>query len=244
LSYQYGSMSSYLLLPEFWASHYYLLIEDEEYESNELIQPFFGISCEAVEHFYSETLVYSDGDPFAEPVRLPLIHGFSLEVENADCGDRGHEERYFINHSSWEKPELLGYQSPHSALPAFRWSEIELISNALHKDSRPIEGAIALLLLFPAVWLTSGENVSSVSERLKREWNNLSLIDASIFDRLVSNIIDCTPVTEIAWWEDRELGWINDGQYSFRNPKTLMCEFAERRFRHVSEFFGGIVNTA
>src|SRR5262249_25072524 len=108
--------------PRFWAAHYYLLLEDEEQASRELVEPLLGISAKAVEDYYFGELVKPED--VAQTVWLPLKSDFRVGVEYVDCEDDGHEVRYRLDHAAWSEPELLGFDSAHFALPAFRWQEL------------------------------------------------------------------------------------------------------------------------
>src|SRR6185295_3540078 len=113
-----STMNGALNDSRFWAAHYYLLLADDEHDSAELIQPLFGISAEKLYEYYFNELVKPDGQ--ATPIWLPLGNGYQVGVEYAECGEDGHEVRYFLGHSDGSAPELLGFDSPHFALPAFR----------------------------------------------------------------------------------------------------------------------------
>jgi hypothetical protein len=45
---------------------------------------------------------------------------------------------------------------------------------------------------------------------------------------------------EITWRRDAQLAWINAGDYSFRNPKTIMTDFSARRFKWVAQFLAAL----
>src|SRR5713226_989279 len=123
-------MDSELRKPEFWATHYFLLIGDEERESSELVQLIFGIEAEKLYKYY-ERLAQPAAN--ARVLSIGLDTGYGVGVEYLNCGEDGNEIRFYITHASWERPEFLGHDSPHFALPAFRWEEVKKV-HACVKD--------------------------------------------------------------------------------------------------------------
>ena len=226
--------------PEFWASHYFLILCDEEHDSLEMVEQIFGVPPDAVDRFYSQYLVHPADDDQPPQISLPLFDGFELQVDSVNCDDEYHELRYFLHRHSWEQPELLGYASGHFALPAFRWTEIDSLSRALHRVlADEVVASSALLLLFPSVWITPSDDPAYLSQRLAQAWSALDFLQIRDLDSLIRFSI-AHPAEDLAWWNDPRLGWINNGMYSFRNPETLMCKFSERRFQRVSEFIASV----
>src|SRR5262245_35727818 len=204
---------------EFWAAHYYLLLAAEERESSDLVEPLFGLPNSALEAYYFGQLVRPESD--AHPLWLPLRDGYSAGVEYADCGDDGHEVRFFLSHESWDEPELLGFDSPHFALPAFRWDELVLLHAALatQVDRR---APAAALLLFPAVYVTAADMSYDVKEHLQEWWRTLTYLSPADPELLVRNVVAYRDNPDVRWRKDEKLGWINDSIYSFRNPNAHM----------------------
>jgi len=219
--------------PELWVAHYYLLLADDENESSDLVEPLFGISEDRIEEYYLGHLVQPEAT--ARTLWLPLLDGFSAGVQYADCGDDGHEVRYFLHHAPWSEPELLGFDSAHFALPAFRWDEVTLVHAAL-REQGTAQASAAALFLFPATYLTSSEEQAEAESRLAEWWKTLSVIRPRAIDTLAKNVAAYRFSPEVRWSVDAKLGWINDGMYSFRNPRTEMCAFSERRFERVRSF--------
>jgi hypothetical protein len=218
---------------EFWATHYYLLLAEEEHDSEELVEPIFGVSSEAVETYYLKELVRPAAK--GSPHWLDLLAGARVGVEYAGDGDGGTEVRFLVNRDSWEGSELLGYDSGHFALPAFRWPELEAIHRAV-AVSDPAKAAAAALLLFPATYVTNDEDSGRIQEHLVSWWRTLGFARPEFVERLACNTAAYRSVPEVRWHLDATLGWINDSVYSLRNPQTRMCAFEERRFLRVKEF--------
>ncbi len=222
--------------PRFWAMHYYMLLGSEDADSSELVEPFFGVSEKSVnDYFLSE---FNDGGDSGFGYLEAHVHdGYAVQVEYAgppDC-----ETRFYANHAKWPNPVCLGYDSGHFALPAFRFSE----ANAIRLAAIGINGARSFLLMFPAVWIQMEEDLSKIRSALIAAWEQLAVVKPERLEELVARIVERQRVT-VRWWEDAQLGWITDGIYSFRNPKTLMCKFVEERFTRVAEFFAAVANSS
>lgn len=218
--------------PEFWATHYHELFGDEDHDSGEVVESVFGIPDQQLASYYFSLI-----RPEAEAVHLSveLFGGYGADVEYVDCGDDGTEVRYFLSRNEWDRRELLGYESPHFALPAFRWTEIDSLGRILERKSLT-EAATAVLLLFPAVYLTGAGESAAAETALRRYWEALSLPSRAFQHGAFNNVIDNRTVPNLVWEQDPELGWINNWDYSFRNPKTLMTQFEPIRFRRVRLF--------
>lgn len=218
--------------PRFWAMHYYLLIGTEEIDTGELIEPFFGVSNETVNDYYVREFDISGPEEIWPYLEVSVRDGCTVQVEYAGTAS---ETRFYINHEKWSQPVCLGYESGHFALPAFRWSEVE----AIRRACAGINAARALLLVFPAVWICTVDDANEIRSALVEAWGQIGVIKSDRLEELANQIIEHRSA-EVRWWTDPRLGWITDGQYSFRNPKTLMCEFYEDRFAKVAAFLAGI----
>jgi len=214
----------------FWAAHYYLLLADDEHDSAELIQPLFGISAEKLYEYYFNELVKPDGQ--ATPIWLPLGNGYQVGVEYADCGEDGHEVRYFLGHSDGSAPELLGFDSPHFALPAFRWQELVHFRNVLG----PELGNLAATLLFAGTYITDADDLEEVVSLLSSWWVSHPILPTSRSTLVAQNAAGYRHVSGFRWWRDEKLGWVNDCAYSLRNPSTRMRPFSAERFDRVQRF--------
>src|SRR5712672_633658 len=160
-------MDTELAKPEFWVTHYYLLLGDEERDSSDLVQPIFGIEAGKLYKYY-ERLVQPAAK--ARVLSVSLDGGYGVGVEYVDCGEDGNAVRFYISHASWARPELVGHDSPHFALPAFRWEEVKKVHAGVKDKS---EAAAAGLLLFPATHITPDDSQDDVAARLSRWWEDL-----------------------------------------------------------------------
>jgi hypothetical protein len=218
--------------PHFWAMHYYMLIGTEEADTGDFIEPFFGVSNKAVNDYFLREFAQRGPEEMWPYLEVPVRGGYTVQVEYAGTAS---ETRFYVNHVGWPEPVCLGYESGHFALPAFRWCEVAAIGRA----GTGIDAARALLLVFPTVWLRAEDERNRVQSALVEAWGELGVAKCEQFQEMIGQNMEHR-TAEIRWWEDPQLGWINDGRYSFRNPKTLMCEFEEDRFTKVAAFFAGI----
>lgn len=108
----------------------------------------------------------------------------------------------------------------------------------------PSRAAAAALLLFPSVYLTNDEDPPKTHDRLVEWWRELGFVRPQSVEVLASNSAAYRSNPEVRWRPDPNLGWINDGIYSFRNPETRMCPFEERRFLRVKELMAEVEGAA
>jgi hypothetical protein len=209
-----------------------MLIGTQDVDTGDFFEPFFGVSNKAVNDYFLREFDQRGPDEVWPYLEVSVRDEFTVQVEYAGTTC---ETRFYINHLDWPEPVCLGYESGHFALPAFRWCEVAAIGRA----GTGIDAAHALLLVFPAVWLGPKDARKAVQSTLVEAWRALAVAKSERLQEMVSQHIEHR-TAEIRWWEDARLGWINDGRYSFRNPKTLMCDFEADRFTKVTAFFAGI----
>jgi len=217
--------------PRFWAAHYYLLIGDDDHDSGELVESLFGLRDEALQAYYFGDLVKPDDQ--STPLWLPLAHGYQAGVQYADCGDDGHEVRYLLGHATWPEPELVGFDSPHFALPAFRWQELVQMHDALG----PVLGSLAATLLFAGTYVTDADDEEQVVATFADWWTSHPILVPPQPRRVAANAAAYRRIPGFSWRYDEELGWINDELNSLRNPETRMRTFSRDRFERVRSFF-------
>lgn len=218
---------------QFWATHYWLLMENDEVEASDLVEPLFGLRPDLVSKYYEQLVRPAEA---AKVMSVSLEAEFGVGVDYARSRDAGDLVRFYITHPTYRQPELLGYYSPHFALPAFRWNELKHIHSSA---SDTVEGAAAALLMFPATYLANDE-VAEASKALTMWWKDLGYVKVAGSDDLIRNAVEHRRVPDVRWRHDPTLGWITDGQYSFRNPTTLMCAFSKQRFDRVAHLLSAI----
>jgi hypothetical protein len=207
-----GRLNAVRLPVEFWANHYYMLAGDEDRDNEEAIEDYFGVSVDRYAAYYRESMVVAAGEHPNPAVVVDLVNAVRIAVEYADAGEDGHEVRYYLSRPS-EPLDFVGHDGANFVLPAFRWSEVVTLSK---RGSDPGEGASVLLLLAPAVWIQPEEARLAVG-LLTEAWNILRVTMPESAVPLARDIVS-NRTLEIRWTNDPQFGWINDGQYSARNP--------------------------
>jgi len=232
--------SDLLANPLFWAAYYHELLSATDVDSAEFLEPYFGVSVEAVDQFFVDELCRSAHTRSAAPdsswvsITMPLPEKFDLHLVFADAAN--YEQRYLLTHPAWSAPELLGYACGEFALPALRWHEIVQVALCCLDSTTSVRPSpLALVLLFPAMWLAPSDDRSQIHALLVTAWQKLGIIRPSMVQAFVSQIISYQ-ISTLEWWHDQRMGWINNGEYSLRNPNTLMRQFAVVHFARISQF--------
>ncbi len=220
--------------PRFWAMHYYLHLGTDEQDASDFVEPYFGITFSAMNDFYAEVVPQNDASLPWPYLEVPICDGYSIQVEYA--GVPIHETRYLIHHESWSAPLFLGHESGHFALPVFRWREIMAASRACESVNSPL----IILLLRPSALRTEADDAVAMKRELTTAWDSLGVLCPNRTEELVDQLVPEEPWNNRGWLFDDDLGWISQSDYSFRNPKTLMCSFDRERFRKVAEFLNAI----
>ena len=160
-------------------------------------------------------------------VRLPLDDSRYLEIEYAEVEEMEEQDRVWIGSGDGRRV-LLGFESPHFSFPTLRMAELLMIANRLNRHrSTP-------LLLLRGAYLTAADKPPKDAIRT---W--LQLVPAippeSIPDILADLVKNVVP--EVQWRKDPALGWINNGVYSQRNPKSKMSLLEKQDFQFIHWFF-------
>lgn len=227
--------SQLLSASEFWADHTGLVTCGPSVrEDTDFTESAFGISEDEMKSFHISTSLYSDFEFSYFPVHLP--GGYSVYVEHIN-DPNDFEIEYYMDCSSWETDLKIGCGTARWLLPVFRWEELILISTKGRIDNPHVDPfAAALLLLYPSVWLTVEDNLKEVCAVIKRAWLSLGVIRGSGLSDLVDFMVTSAFNRDIHWYEDRELGWINNGSRSLRNP-VLSHSLLREKMMELKKFF-------
>jgi hypothetical protein len=221
--------------PLFWAAHHHEILADDDHDTRELIEPIFGLEADDVTDFYMNEHVQPEGD--STPLFLPIADGHSIAVETVDRGAHGHEQRFYVTHESWPTATLVGYHSPHFALPAFRWDEVRAIAAAASRNHGPTAQSAAMLLLLPSVYFTDADDLDAAERTVRDAWKTLPHIEVRNPELAAELSVASLSADEVRWWRDPRLGWINDGKYSLRNPTSALGRtLGEDRFARIDSF--------
>jgi hypothetical protein len=160
-------------------------------------------------------------------VRLALDDSRYLEIEYAEVEEMEAQDRVWIGSGDGRRV-LLGFESPHFSFPTLRMAELLMIANRL-KEHRSTP-----LLLLRGAYLTAADKPPKDAIRT---WLQLvpGIPPESIPDILAHVVKNVVP--EVQWRKDPALGWINNGLYSQRNPKSKMSVLEKQDFQFIQWFF-------
>lgn len=214
--------------PAFWAAHLRQVVSGPLSSGDaEHLDSALGLSTDSVETFYIEKLA----DETAWPVfQLPMPGSYSIEVEYANAPE-DHEIVYRLRHPRWQHGVLLGKGGGHWLLPGLRWHELVAISNATHESLK----APAILLLLPVTWLTGTDAPHEVHDCLLRASDELNLNAGCTGEKIAEQLIQDSR-SDVQWFEDSMIGWVNDGINSCRNPDSP-ATVPEVDYRRIRTFF-------
>jgi len=228
--------------PEFWAAHYANLLAEEGAQTSDVIRKVFGLDPPTVYAHYQRHMLHPPSVRHATaPVQV--ARDCMVVADCVDYGVDGYAIVYLVNCADWPAPEVLGYESPHWALPALRLEELAVICKATVISNGSACAVLAVLLLMPGVWLTD-----STEERGGRDMVSAAL-DGMLAgflarpDEFVARLVR-SQSKHVNWHRDRQLGWINDGPYSLRNPRSDMWKASPGRFDRIREFIDRVGGAA
>jgi hypothetical protein len=216
----------------FWAVHMWNVTRGPiATADSDLADAAFNLPTDTIEEFYTREL--SDENQWPHfLVRLP--RGFSIEVEYANAPE-DNEVIYRISHGEWVSGIRVGKGGGHWMLPAFRWTELLQIARSIDETQAAGPAASqALLLLFPAAWLTGDDDLEEVRQHLHDAWIRLGLVPGVDTGLLVDQLIAASG-SDVQWRRREGLGWVNDGENSYRNPDAR-AHLDDREFRDVLRF--------
>jgi len=218
-------ISNSLSDPAFWALHMWL-----HAESDSLPEPptAWGLSTEEANKEY-ERLFERHWDAGVWPfVMLPLEGSRYVEIEYAAGVE--HQERVWIGEVGGRRT-LLGYYSGHFSFPSFRIMEVLALANRI--SSQP---SVPLLLL-PGAYMQANEFLPA--EMVRRWVTQVPGIKTEFIPKVIAPLLE-NSVPQLYWKLDERLGWINDWQYSQRNPRSPLSILTADDFRFIQEFLGRV----
>jgi hypothetical protein len=220
--------------PTVWAAHLWNVSKGPLAEGDpEVCDAAFGIPTDVIEEFFLRELSSEELWPV---FRIPLHSGFFVEVEYANEPE-DHQILYQVRHDDWACAVCVGKSGGSWQLPALRWTELLKVSNAARQKDTHLE-VLVLLLFFPAVWLTKEDNLDDVRRKLLDAWKRLNMMPQSQAAILVERLSDSCQGS-VLWHRNEQLGWINDGDNSRRNPKSAVC-LSNQEFHDLLAFMKAI----
>ncbi len=234
----------------FWALLYEHWVKPrvgDSFEEGE--QYFFSVRESAVNAFFQKLQgARTKRDHYPQySVLLPLRKGWRIGVVLSMYHPDDFQIQYVVAPPSSDELIVVGVTAGNFQLPAFRWEELLVVRDAV-KPSKLAVKAKATLLLFPSVYLSSDLEIAEVSKVLENAWakSGLAITQAEeLVRRPVQDFIRLRrlypEVKETRWVKHRTHGWINDSQYSLRNPKV---DGSERVIPVIRELFSTLASGA
>jgi hypothetical protein len=99
--------------------------------------------------------------------------------------------------------------------------------------SRPFSWGEAMLLVFPSVWITKGEDLAAIKQGLGLALDGLQLGGRAQTTRMVEELVK-NSLNDVKWRLDEGLGWVNDGPHSRRNPGKQQS-LTDQEFAYLKE---------
>ncbi len=216
-------ISNLLSERRFWALEFSEFLQTEECETPYI--EYFGISSKERNNYHLQQFDkrYEEGIwPF---VRINLDQQRYIEIEYAAGIE--YQTRFWIGQG--DRRVILGYNSGHFSFPAFRIEEIMSLSSYWENTN----GAAAAILLLTGVYLPKVEPkyvefISSLFAKLPGITKDSQIIAQAFAEGSV--------VSRVKWKKDRKLGWTNNGEYSQRNPSSVMSTLSNSDFEFIDSF--------
>lgn len=216
-------VSFILTSPEFWASQADLHFVTDEVE--EPSQQFFGLSTQTVNTWFKEHIDRHQEAERWPYIRVPLPGARYIEYEFAAGTE--YQDRIWIGHLSGSERVLLGYHSGHFSLPALRLPEVIWLSEQS-------DHAASSLLWLTAAYLETGSYPLCLAEHLASHLPGLLPGQARPAARA---LLERLCVTDLRWRPDPLRGWINNWDYSQRNPTSALSILTAQDFAYIRDFF-------
>jgi hypothetical protein len=188
---------------------------------------FFSVRERAVNAFFRELerVPLRVGSYPEYSVLLTLRNGWRIGVVlSMYPGD--FEVQDVVAAPSAEDLIVFGLNGGNSRLPALRWDELLMLRDAVLPPN-PAVKARAVLLLYPAVCLSSDLRIGTVRRVLQHAWRKCGIAVGQADElpaRAVGDFIGSRrlypELKETLWRNHPKHGWINDSHHSLRNPKV------------------------
>jgi hypothetical protein len=217
---------------EFWAVHLWQITKGPiaSGDGNAVIESALGVSSKDAQKYYSAELCSEDKWPY---IHIALSNEYSAEVEWSNFPE-DFEIHYQLCHPEWAKPIVVGVSTGHWRLPALSWREIMLLSKTARKSNS--EGTwTALFLMLPGVWLAPSDDKAAAQSILGSAAESLKLFKAGDAAKVAVQLTRDSQY-DFEWRQDERLGWINNSQWSLRNPDVAEC-LSPNEFQRIKEMF-------
>lgn len=212
--------SDQLMTSAFWG----MMLDGLQDEEGEHQAHWLETTSEAVNSCWEDFMRHVEhGSPVF--LRLPLVDDLYLEFEFAAEGE--HQIRYWLGDDG--QRVLMGYQSGHFSLPAFRFVEIAAIAKHLSPELRP-----AAVLLLPGSYSTS--HSAEMREPILSWVQSVPFAKAHA-EKITDTLLEQSVVEDAYWQHDTKLGWTASWMYSQRKPKGNWSVLSDDDFAFIQGFF-------
>lgn len=212
-----------LALPEFWAMQMSLHFMSEDIEDPAL--EFLGIGPDRANEWYESSISNLQSSGQWPYVRIPLPDARYIELEMA--ASIQYQDRVWIGHLSGSNRVLLGYHSGHFSLPALRHAEVAWLADQTPSSASP-------LLWLSAAYLETGTFPVALARELVSHIPGAAKSKISL---MADTILEHITVSGLRWSPDPKLGWVNNWDYSQRNPTSPLSILSLPDFAYIRTFF-------
>lgn len=212
-----------LALPEFWAMQLALHFTSEDIDDPAL--EFLGIQPERANEWYESNISSLQSAGRWPYVRIPLPDSRYIELEMAAAIQ--YQDRVWIGHLSGSHRVLLGYHSGHFSLPALRPAEVAWLTDQAPSSASP-------LLWLSAAYLEAGTFPVCLARELV---SHIPGAATRKFPLMADTLLEHITVSGLRWSPDPILGWVDNWDYSQRNPKSPLSILSPPDFAYIRTFF-------
>lgn len=216
-------VSHYLEAPEFWAMQAILHASSEDIEDP--AYNYFGLPQALVDDWYDANITALQLAGQWPCIRVPLSDSKYIEMEMSAGVE--HQDRIWIGENSTLHRVLLGYYSGHFSLPALRISEIIWLACQTPASATPL------------LWL-SQTYICNNPAPLDFILNLVSRIPGIVKSQIglmAQTLIENLTVSGLLWTVHHDWGWVNNWEYSQRNPKSHLSILSPADFSIIRGFF-------
>jgi|WetSurMetagenome_2_1015567.scaffolds.fasta_scaffold94018_2 hypothetical protein len=216
-------VSHYLEAPEFWAMQAILHVSSEDIEDS--ANKFFGLPQALVYDWHDANITALQLAGQCPCIRVPLPDSKYIEMEMSAGVE--HQDRIWIGENSTLRRVLLGYYSGHFSLPALRIPEITWLACQTPASASPL------------LWLTETYiyNNTAPLDFILDLVSRIPGIVKSQIGLMTHTLIENLAVSGLLWTMHHDLGWVNNWEYSQRNPKSRLSILSPADFSFIRGFF-------
>jgi hypothetical protein len=209
--------------PQFWYGHLNEILLNDDGES--LAKQIFDVNHRLADEYNEELLQINCAKGIWPFLRIPVDEERYMEIEFSEGVEA--QTRYWIGCGT-DFRILLGYESSHLSLPGVRLTELKTI---MERAANPAD-AVKVLAWLPCCYLEPDDDL----EEIKEVFRKIPGLRKNGADLLCKHLSEQQRL-EVVWTNTRLKGWINNWDYSQRNPKSRMSLLEHIDYRNIDLFF-------